>query len=72
MALYSAAGSSAPLHDPLRLLEGKELIMIEKQIGRTLAGAAKKSQETTFGAAEVLALALVVGFAAFCGVVLFL
>jgi hypothetical protein len=45
-------------------------MMIEKQIGRTLAGAPKNSQETTFGAAEVLALALVVVFAAFCGAVL--
>ena len=44
--------------------------MIEKQIGRTLAGAPKKSQETTFGAAEVLMLALLVVFAAFCGAVL--
>ena len=43
--------------------------MIEKQIGRTLAGAPKKSQETTFGAAQVLTLALLVGFAAFCGAV---
>jgi hypothetical protein len=45
-------------------------MMIEKQIGRTLAGAPKKSQETTFGAAQVLTLALLVGFAAFCGAVL--
>ena len=44
--------------------------MIEKQVGRTLAGAPKKSQETTFGAAEVLMLALLVVFAAFCGAVL--
>jgi hypothetical protein len=43
---------------------------IERQIGRTLAGAPKKSQETTFGAAEVLTLALLVGLAAFCGAVL--
>jgi hypothetical protein len=41
--------------------------MIEKQIGRTLAGAPRKSPETTFGAAQVLTLALTVGFAAFCG-----
>ena len=41
-------------------------MMIEKQIGRTLAGAPKKSRETTFGAAEVLVLALSVGLAAFC------
>jgi hypothetical protein len=47
-------------------------MMIEKQIGRTLAGAPKKSQETTFGAAQVIALALTVGFAAFCGAVLLL
>jgi hypothetical protein len=45
-------------------------MMIERQIGRTLAGAPKKSQETTFGAAEVLMLALLVGFAAFCGAIL--
>ena len=45
-------------------------MMIDKQIGRTLAGAPKKSQETTFGPAEVLVLALVFGFAAFCGAVL--
>jgi hypothetical protein len=45
-------------------------MMIDKQIGRTLAGAPKKSQETTFGAAEVLMLALLVVFAAFCGAVL--
>ena len=44
-------------------------MMIEKQIGRTLAGAPKKSPETTFGAAQVLTLALTVGFAAFCGAV---
>jgi hypothetical protein len=47
-------------------------MMIEKQIGRTLAGAPKKSPETTFGAAQVLTLALGVGFAAFCGAVLLL
>jgi hypothetical protein len=47
-------------------------MMIEKQIGRTLAGAPKKSPETTYGAAQVLTLALVVGFAAFCGTVLLL
>jgi hypothetical protein len=44
--------------------------MIEKQIGRRLAGAPKKSRETTLGAAELLMLALLVGFAAFCGAVL--
>ncbi len=54
----------------VEVVEGKELTMIEKQIGRTLAGAPKKSQETTFGPAEVLVLALVFGFAAFCGAVL--
>ena len=37
--------------------------MIERQVGRTLAGAPKKSRETTLGAAEVLALALTVGLA---------
>jgi hypothetical protein len=45
-------------------------MMIEKQIGRTLAGAPKRrSLETPFGAPEVLTLALIVGFAAFCGAV---
>ena len=43
---------------------------IERQIGRTLAGAPKKSEETTFGAAEVLVLALIVVFAVFCGALL--
>jgi hypothetical protein len=43
--------------------------MIEKQIGRTLAGAPKKSRETTFGTAQVLTLASTVGLAAFCGTV---
>jgi hypothetical protein len=46
--------------------------MIEKTIGRTLAGAPKKIRETIFGTAQVLTLALVVGFAAFCGTVLLL
>ena len=41
-------------------------MMIEKQIGQTLAGAPKKSRETTLGAAEVLVLALTVGFTGFC------
>jgi hypothetical protein len=40
--------------------------MIEKRIGRTPTGAPKKSRETTFGAAEVLALALTVGLAGCC------
>ena len=35
--------------------------MIEKQIGRTLAGAPRRSRETTLGAAEVLTLALTLG-----------
>jgi hypothetical protein len=47
-------------------------MMIERQIGRTLAGAPKESRRTTFGAPEVLTLALTVGFAAFCGAVLLL
>ena len=47
-------------------------MMIEKQIGRTLAGAPKKSPETTYGAAQVLTLALTGGFAAFGGAVLLL
>ena len=46
--------------------------MIERQIGRTLAGAPKKIRETTFGAAQVLTLMLLVGFAALGGVVLLL
>jgi hypothetical protein len=37
---------------------------IEKVIGRTLAGQPKKSPETTFGAAQVFALMLLVGFVA--------
>ena len=41
-------------------------MMIEKQIGRTLAGAPKKSWETTFGAAQVLTLGLTVGLVGFC------
>jgi hypothetical protein len=41
-------------------------MMIERQIGRTLAGAPKKSRETTLGPAEVLALALTVGLGGFC------
>ena len=41
-------------------------MMIEKKVGRTLAGALKKSRETTLGAAEVLTLALTVGFVGFC------
>ena len=47
-------------------------MMIEKQIGRTLAGAPKKSPETTYGAAQVLTLALTGGFSVFCGAVLLL
>jgi hypothetical protein len=42
-------------------------MMIEKQIGRTLAEAPKKSRETTFGATQGLTLALTVGSAAFYG-----
>jgi hypothetical protein len=41
-------------------------MMIERQVGRTLAGAPKKSRETTFGPPEVLALALTVGLGGFC------
>ena len=47
-------------------------MMIEKTIGRTLAGAPKKSPETTFGVAKVITLALVVGFAALNGGLLLL
>jgi hypothetical protein len=43
---------------------------IEKVIGRTLVGQPKKTPETTFGAAQVFTLMLVVGFAAFLGAVL--
>ena len=39
---------------------------IEKQKGRTLAEAPKESRITTFGAAELLALALTVGFVGLC------
>ena len=46
--------------------------MIERQIGRTLAGAPKKSPETTFGAAQVFTLMLLVGFVALNGAVLLL
>jgi hypothetical protein len=60
---WSVAGLSA---EAPRLVEERKLVIIEKQIGRTLAEAPKKSRETTFGAAEVLTLALTVGFAAFC------
>jgi hypothetical protein len=41
-------------------------MMIEKKVGRTLAGAPKKSRETTLGAPEVLTLALTVGLVGFC------
>ena len=51
------------------LVEEGRLMMIEKQIGPTLAGAPKKCPETTFGAAQVLTLALTGGFAAFCGAI---
>ena len=51
---------------PPRLVEERKLMMIERQIGRTLAGAPKKSRETTLGPAEVLALALTVGLGGFC------
>jgi hypothetical protein len=43
--------------------------MIERQIGRTLRSLPQKSRRTTFGAAQVLTLALTVGFAAFCGAI---
>jgi hypothetical protein len=42
-------------------------MMIEKQIGRTLAGAPKKSRETTFGVAQGITLALTAGLAAIGG-----
>jgi hypothetical protein len=45
---------------------------IEKQIGRTLAEAPKRSQETTLGAAEVLTLALTVGLVGLCIVLILL
>jgi hypothetical protein len=44
-------------------------MMIEKQIGRTLAGAPKKGPETSSGAAQGFTLALTVGLAAFCGAI---
>ncbi len=43
--------------------------MIERQIGRTLRSLPQKSRRTTFGAAEVLTVALTVGFTAFCGAI---
>ena len=43
--------------------------MIDRQIGRTLRSLPQKSRRTTFGAAQVLTVALTVGFAAFCGAV---
>ncbi len=46
--------------------------MIEKTIGRTLAGQPKKSPETTFGVAQVFTLMLLVGFAALSGALLLL
>ena len=45
---------------------------IKKVIGRTLAGAPKKTPETTFGVAQVFALMLLVGFVALNGAVLHL
>jgi hypothetical protein len=45
---------------------------IEKVIGRTLAGQPKKSPETTFGAAQVITLMLLVGFVAVNGAILLL
>ena len=39
----------------------RKLTMIDKTIGRTLAGGTKKSQETTLGVTQVLTLALIVG-----------
>ena len=49
-----------------RLVEEMKLMSIEKQKGRTLAEAPKESRITTFGAAELLALALTVGFVGLC------
>jgi hypothetical protein len=45
---------------------------IEKVIGRTLAGAPKKTPETTFGVAQVFTLMLLGGFVAVNGAVLLL
>ena len=47
-------------------------MMIDRQIVRTLAGAPEKSQETTFGAPEVITLALTVGFVVIGGGLLLL
>jgi hypothetical protein len=41
-------------------------MMIEKTIGRTLRSLPQESRRTTFGAPEVLTVALTVGLAAFC------
>jgi hypothetical protein len=45
---------------------------IEKVIGRTLAGAPKKTPETTSEAAQVFTLLLLVGFIALNGALLLL
>ena len=45
---------------------------IEKVIGRTLAGQPKKTPETTFGAAQVFTLIVLVGFVAVNGALLLL
>ena len=50
----------------------KQLMTIDKVIGRTLAGQPKKTPETTFGVAQVFVLMLLVGFVAFSGAVLLL
>jgi hypothetical protein len=50
----------------------RKLMAIEKVIGRTLAGQPKKTPETTFGAAQVFTLMLLVGFAALLGTLLLL
>jgi hypothetical protein len=57
-----------PWRQTPRLVEKGKLMFlhIEKQIGRTLAEAPKKSRETILGAAEVLALALTVGLVGLC------
>ena len=47
-------------------------MMIDKTIGRTLAGQPKKTPETTFGVAQVFTLMLLVGFAALGGGLLLL
>ena len=51
---------------------GRRLMAIEKIVGRTIAGAPKKSPEAPFGVARAITLALLVGLAALSGGLLLL